>query len=535
VGLDFVYGGVDDGTLRPLDGQQRLTTLFLLHWYLASRSGHLTKDQGWTRFSYATRQSAWMFCESLVEHPLPDGETEPSMWVKDQPSYLFLWRHDPTIQSMLVMIDAIHARFHDVDANTAWTRLTDIDEPAIWFLFQPLAGLGSAAGQNMRPEDLYIKMNSRGKPLTEFESFKAHFEKTIESSPLSADFALRVDTTWSDLLWHLRGDDDLIDDEFLRYMEFITEVCEWRDGRENGAGHRLGPRTRAVFGEENPRRDAHLRFLFQAFDIWVGRSIPETFGRVFSTTGDAEGDLSKVRLFFRSDGNQPETLNLFEACCRSYGETRGRGRARVFSLGQSLVLYAVILHFIEDTVDFPRRVRILRNLVEASSDRLRLEWMPKIIEVVHCIIRDGAVGAVGTLNQAQVEDETLKAAFLEENPRLRPTVFGLADHEFLRGSLGALRARRGGLREPGECVPPRDVATGTLARSLGHDARRRRVPTAAHRLAPVPLRHGFEASRQCLAGVADRDHSAAASGDPTRSHRLLRPRRGPHRTDWVTP
>ena len=28
-------------TLRPLDGQQRLTTLFLLHWYLAFRTGSL--------------------------------------------------------------------------------------------------------------------------------------------------------------------------------------------------------------------------------------------------------------------------------------------------------------------------------------------------------------------------------------------------------------------------------------------------------------------------------------------------------------
>ncbi len=42
---------------------------------------------------------------------LPDGEAEPSEWIKDQPWYLFLWRHDPTIQSMLVMIDAIHERF----------------------------------------------------------------------------------------------------------------------------------------------------------------------------------------------------------------------------------------------------------------------------------------------------------------------------------------------------------------------------------------------------------------------------------------
>src|SRR5437868_693729 len=41
LGLDFVYGEVRTGTLQPLDGQQRMTTLFLLHWYLSSVTGHL--------------------------------------------------------------------------------------------------------------------------------------------------------------------------------------------------------------------------------------------------------------------------------------------------------------------------------------------------------------------------------------------------------------------------------------------------------------------------------------------------------------
>jgi hypothetical protein len=296
VGLDFVYGGVEEGTLRPLDGQQRLTTLFLLHWYFASRSGHLAQDHGWKRFSYATRQSARMFCERIVDAPLPDGEVAPSEWIKDQFWYLFLWRHDPTIQSMLVMIDAIHERFRKVDAATAWTRLTDVDDPAVWFLLLRLSGLESSGGRDMRTEDLYIKMNSRGKPLTEFENFKANFEKTIQSSPWSAEFARKVDTTWSDLLWHMRGGDDLIDDEFLRYLEFITEICEWRDGRDDGAGQRLASRTREIFGDQNPQRDAHLKFLFQAFDVWVGRLIPATFEGLFNSPDDVDGDVSKVRL-----------------------------------------------------------------------------------------------------------------------------------------------------------------------------------------------------------------------------------------------
>ena len=62
MGLDFVYGNVQDGVLQPLDGQQRLTTLFLLHWYVASLAGTLDPNAPWLRFSYATRPTARDFC-----------------------------------------------------------------------------------------------------------------------------------------------------------------------------------------------------------------------------------------------------------------------------------------------------------------------------------------------------------------------------------------------------------------------------------------------------------------------------------------
>lgn len=39
--LDFVYGTNENGVLIPLDGQQRLTTLWLLHWYIAYRAEKL--------------------------------------------------------------------------------------------------------------------------------------------------------------------------------------------------------------------------------------------------------------------------------------------------------------------------------------------------------------------------------------------------------------------------------------------------------------------------------------------------------------
>lgn len=432
VGLDFVYGGVTRGTLQPLDGQQRLTTLFLLHWYLASRSGNLSTADNWTRFAYSTRESARMFCESLVTHALPDS-VAPSAWIADQSWYLFVWRHDPSIQSMLVVLDGIDRRFRDVDASAAWHELTDSDNPAIWFLLLPLDQLGGD-GEGMRPEDLYIKMNSRGKPLTEFENFKAHFEKTIEWSDRAGEFALKVDTCWSDMLWHLRGDDGVIDDEFLRYLQFVTEICEWREGRTDGQNRRLDVRTRDAFGEQGPNAAANLEFLFNALDAWTDEESLSVFNRFFGAADGPDVEVLRVPLFFRTTDTQ-ETPDLFATCCRLYD--KGYGTNRSFSLGQTLILYAVLLHVIEGTEDFPRRARVLRNLIEASSDELRPDRMPKILADAESVVRSGDLEAVASLNQAQVEDERLKVAFLVSNSELRSAVAALEDQYLLRGSLAA--------------------------------------------------------------------------------------------------
>ena len=56
--LDFVYGSEDEGKLSPLDGQQRLTTLWLLHWYVALRAGKLEEASVRLRnFTYETRKN----------------------------------------------------------------------------------------------------------------------------------------------------------------------------------------------------------------------------------------------------------------------------------------------------------------------------------------------------------------------------------------------------------------------------------------------------------------------------------------------
>lgn len=425
VSLDFIYGEIDRGTLQPLDGQQRLTTLFLLHWYISARAGVLDGAAPWTCFSYATRQSARRFCERLIAAVPPPDVEKLSGWIIDQSWYLFVWRHDPTIQAMLVMLDAIHQQFAQVNAVVAWERLANTAEPAVSFHLLPVPDMGSA-------EDLYIKMNSRGKPLTDFENFKARFEKIIESSPRASDFAQKVDVDWVDVFWQFRGDDDLVDDEFLRYLEFVTEVCEWSDPILPSTSRLpLVKRTERIFGDANPSSAEHLEFLFSAFDAWVGRDIPATFSQLFGRNSELNESARKIPLFFRDTD-----VNLFESCCKSYGLRSGGGRQ--FTFGQTLILLAVLLHITHATEDFPRRMRVLRNLIEGSTVEMRAERMPRLIADTKGLILAGELPEPGNgFSLPQIDDERAKQLFRTASPEIEKALDNLEDHQLLRGSLNA--------------------------------------------------------------------------------------------------
>ena len=261
--LDFIYGTLieeeDLINFIPLDGQQRLTTLFLLHWYLYQISDdtekkeefirHLVKD-GKSMFAYETRSSSTDFCNSLItanidiNNPLESDENKNnslSKTIKNLPWYYLTWEYDPTIQAMLTMFDAIHEKFSN--NKEFFTRLLDTDKPIITFLFLNLKEYNLT-------DDLYIKMNSRGKPLTPFENFKAKFEQYLASintkrtfklifkdngnqlpkdASLKEYFSHSIDTKWTNLFWQYRKlqnrsnsqIDNTFDDELMNFIRVI--------------------------------------------------------------------------------------------------------------------------------------------------------------------------------------------------------------------------------------------------------------------------------------------------------------------------
>jgi len=427
VDLDFVYGEIQDGTLRLLDGQQRLTTLFLIHWYVATKTGRLADAARCLRFTYATRPTTELFCRQLVkpEHAPTAEFSVPSEWIADQPWYLFAWRHDPSVQSMLVMLDSIHEYLSKewIDLDTVWSRLTNPASPAISFYFLPIEDMPSG-------EEVYIKMNSRGKPLTEFESFKARFERILSDAlpPDRFDKIIhKLDGAWTDVLWPYHDGDHIVDDEFLRYLEFIIEVCEWRDGVATSG--RLLDRAERVFATGNPNAQRNVDFLFHSFDTWIDVDIATVFAMHFSRPTDTSSlGTDRVILFESSN------IDLFQESCSRYG--RMNGKARLFTLSETLLLFAVLIHRQYATEEVHARLRNLRNLTD-RSDEVRVERMVDLINSTERLIRHGSIQDLRGFNPDRVLDEQAKREFLQRSPEQEPILNRLEDHPFLRGRVFA--------------------------------------------------------------------------------------------------
>lgn len=282
--LDAVYGSTKDGQFVPLDGQQRLTTLFLLHLYLSGMRGEESFAKYSKalsgRFSYKTRHSSTMFCDNIIKYNVfkefddmrrkasaavqqDSVETEkhhqPSLSeiIKNQWWFFEVWQQDPTVSGMLVMLDAIDDEFQKssvITVSEAYDSLFGDSGscPPITFLMLPLDGYS-------RKDDLYIKMNARGVHLTDFENFKARFEELLSSIDPSRknDVSKKLDIEWSEALWRYRGKADNTDWIIEKIIRF-TIACSYR-----GTGSALeSADVMEYLLEQNKKR---MRFTFSRY------------------------------------------------------------------------------------------------------------------------------------------------------------------------------------------------------------------------------------------------------------------------------
>lgn len=240
--LDTVYGEMKNGTFTPLDGQQRLTTLFLLHLYLwcyqDTDTGNqlpefLADNEGNPRFCYATRTASEDFCKYLIKKDFKECPSElliksqidkngndtegiTQRIIKSDMEFQWTWHNDPTISSMLNMLDTIHNKFSpNKEKFGEYYRLLT-EKNLITFWYQEIKGAIPA-------DELYIRMNARGLVLTDFENFKAALfyflndnedspeEKKNELAKLVKSIKDNIDKDWLDAIWCFSAADSTIE------------------------------------------------------------------------------------------------------------------------------------------------------------------------------------------------------------------------------------------------------------------------------------------------------------------------------------
>ena len=222
--LDFIYGSCEirdeqnanDKTFLPLDGQQRLTTLWLLHWHLAQANNKMDEWQNkLAKFTYATRISARDFCKRLVKLRLDVEQLKsPSKTIKGYLWFTSDYASDPTIDAMLRMLDAIAMQFEErvgqLGLQTAMERLDNI----VFRVFD--------IGTYGLSDELYIKMNGRGRALSSFENFKADFLGYLKNLKGFAgevsEVSKKLDRAWAEMVWGAKQNEDF-DKRYVRLFK----------------------------------------------------------------------------------------------------------------------------------------------------------------------------------------------------------------------------------------------------------------------------------------------------------------------------
>jgi len=259
--LEFIYGSVETRAIprskdveyiyTPLDGQQRLTTLFLLYWYLGMReldsTALIDHLQLLSKFTYLTRTSSRIFCENLCNmekmRNADLGTQAPSKCIENRPWFYKEYKKDPTVKAMLVMLDQIDY-LYQTENETGDLYLPRMEN--LKFYAFPL-------NKYKLSEDLYIKMNARGKQLTSYENFKADLINWMKSGKnpevdlfnqevmyrnrkmkYFMAFAQKLDNEWTDIFWNaLKAnntedtmDGKTVDQLYIRF--FFRLLCNFR-------------------------------------------------------------------------------------------------------------------------------------------------------------------------------------------------------------------------------------------------------------------------------------------------------------------
>lgn len=437
--MDFIYGEkeqvwsttiankLEKIIVTPLDGQQRLTTLYLLHWYAAKKDGiEESYYMFLNNFTYDIRPSSRDFCAHLMQYA-PDWSLPLQEQLIDQNWFMGEWHNDPTIIGMLVMLDSINEKFSDI--AKLWEILTG-EKERIVFYFLPLS-------ENGLSDELYIKMNSRGKKLTAFEHFKAEYENLYEKDSEEARTVNhKFDVEWADTFFPYRNQDDIVDNDFMRYFFYVSHILCYEQGiKKSNDEFEL---IKLIYSD-SPNAVANRKYLEDALDCWHRvitdyKSIDAFFEKYLSGFAYEKSKVATFKYVSEYCGTQ----NFFHACVKLYPVNKQK-----FSYSDFLFLYGIITYLInKDAIkedDFIDRLRTLRNLIwNSNSVRGDADYMKDLLCEVKDLMVTGIINKELThkFNGLQTNEEAVKKE--KEQEIDIETLHRFEDHPLIYGYVSGL-------------------------------------------------------------------------------------------------
>jgi hypothetical protein len=423
--LDFVYGGTyvhkndKKAGLIPLDGQQRLTTLFLLHFYaslLGDEEGNPIDQKEveiLTKFRYETRQSATEFCTNLIRNIRPKliKDYKPKnnnikALIVDDALYLSTYDSDPTIMSMLNVLDKIEKKCAELGAFSLnpclWKRLVERRNNEFYKLSLDNFGL---------TDDLFIKMNARGKKLTAFEIFKSDMIAAIKKvdEKLKDDFSKNMDTKWIDIVWDYtdktindkRKPLDITNDADTKYFMLFRNIFHIEYYRRNlGASGCDEQDITSIFKDTEG-----ITSVIDMFDILYSRHKNKGFDdlwyKYFYFSEDTVGKDNLIRLFWKQKHS-----SVFELAMQ--GE---------LSVPEVVYFYSMYLLYKKGTDEdsMKRCLRIIRNLMTANVRAVdaRTDKLPGFLVEVKYVVDHNGIDTYYNKEGLNIDGNVHKLAFIQ--------------------------------------------------------------------------------------------------------------------------
>ena len=431
INLDFIYGNVDNGVFLPLDGQQRLTTLFLLHWY-AFEKEQLDNNCCNTlkKFSYETRLSARRFCEALLDNRISVDFSKHSIskQILDAKWFYLSWKQDPTIRAMLRSIDLIHEAFKEV--NDIWSALVERRNIVFHLLILENFGLS---------DDLYIKMNARGRLLTPFENLKAEIQdkalkenwETLKEE--NDKFSYKIDGAWTDFLWQNYNKNHSVDNA---HMNFITTLVMTKL-----------PVGQLVKGSERIDIIKRLNFTNSTREL-INYIDQETFDYICNAYALYSGltesqSIPSLKIVLWRHAPEKDLLNQILLGSNT-------------SYSHKVLFYAQTKYLMTNDIfcqnKYEEWMRVIRNIVsraDLTPDGKRNDIIrsPETFNGAIGLVTELANGCTdiydylcsasisSTFAREQVKEEVLKAKIIQNFPEYKELLFHTEDNELLRGKI----------------------------------------------------------------------------------------------------